>query len=456
MPSIIDSANESLADLQQTFDDTGIDVHIQDQGETALQTLQDNVVGGTSDIVSFGGDLLQRIVTAGIALILVFVLSVYMLIYGERVGALVRRVMPPGDGTPEDDYPTRVQKAVAGYVRGQVLFSARHGRSARASGCTSSACSGSSPRARRTPWRSAIFFGVMEMIPFVGPFLGALPPILVALFSDPLTAVWVGLLFLGLQQIEGHIVAPQIFGHTLRINPLFVIFALLFGGEVYGIVGALLALPLAAIMRETVVYLRRHLVLEPWGTTPLAAMAGAEPGTAGPARGRAVRGVRRGRRRAPTPTAVPAGRRARRARAREPTRVTAATAPAVGAAGVTKRFGARTALRDVSFAAEPGRARRDHRPQRRRQDDAALDPRRHASARTRARSSHDAAPTSAGCPSRRRSTASSRSRRTCGSSRASSASTTSRRRSGGCSTRPACASAPATSWAGSRAATGSG
>jgi hypothetical protein len=113
----------------------------------------------------------------------------------------------------------------------------------------------------------------MEMVPFVGPFLGALPPILVALFSDPLTAVWVGLLFLGLQQIEGHIVAPQIFGHTLRINPLFVIFALLFGGEVYGIVGALLSLPIAAIIRETVVYLRRHLVLEPWGTTPLAAMA---------------------------------------------------------------------------------------------------------------------------------------------------------------------------------------
>src|SRR4051812_7692164 len=76
VPGIIDSANGSLADLQQTFDDNGIDIHIQDQGETALQTLQDNVVGGTSDIVSFGGDLLQRVVTAGIALILVFVLSV--------------------------------------------------------------------------------------------------------------------------------------------------------------------------------------------------------------------------------------------------------------------------------------------------------------------------------------------------------------------------------------------
>ena len=91
----------------------------------------------------------------------------------------------------------------------------------------------------------------MELIPFVGPVLGALPPVLVALFQDPLTALWVALLFVAIQQIEGHVVAPQIFGHALRINPLLVIFALLFGGELYGIIGALVALPVAAILRET-------------------------------------------------------------------------------------------------------------------------------------------------------------------------------------------------------------
>jgi predicted PurR-regulated permease PerM len=122
-----------------------------------------------------------------------------------------------------------------------------------------------------------IFFGLMEMVPFVGPFLGALPPLLVALFQDPVTALWVGLLFLALQQIEGHVVAPNVFGHTLRINPLFVIFSLLVGAEVAGFLGAILALPIAAVVRETVVYLRRHLVLEPWGTTEPAALAAGGP-----------------------------------------------------------------------------------------------------------------------------------------------------------------------------------
>ena len=52
---------------------------------------------------------MRILVEASIALILIIVLSIYMLIYGERIGAIVRAVVPPGDGTPEDDFPTRVQ-----------------------------------------------------------------------------------------------------------------------------------------------------------------------------------------------------------------------------------------------------------------------------------------------------------------------------------------------------------
>jgi len=277
VPGIIDSANHNLADFQKWLDKKGVNLKVKKQGETALQTLQDKVVGGTSDVVSFGGDLVKTVVTAGFALILVFILSIYMLIYGQRIGEVVRSVMPPGDGTPEDDYPTRVQRAVAGYVRGQLLFSVAMGTGA-ALGLYIFGVLGIFPDGKTYAFAFGIFFGLMELVPFVGPFLGALPPILVALFQDPLTALWVALLFLALQQIEGHIVAPNVFGHTLRINPLFVIFALLVGGEVAGLVGALLSLPIAAIVRETAVYLRRHLVLESWGTTePAAVIAGPRP-----------------------------------------------------------------------------------------------------------------------------------------------------------------------------------
>src|SRR5204863_604560 len=140
-----------------------------------------------------------------------------------------------GDGTPADDYPTLVQRAVARYVGGQLTFSLVMG--------TTTALSlylfgviGIFPDGQKYGVVFGIFYGLMELVPYVGPIIGALPAVLVALFNDPISALWVGLLFIGLQQIEGHLVAPQIFGHSLRINPLLVIFALLLGLQVHGIV----------------------------------------------------------------------------------------------------------------------------------------------------------------------------------------------------------------------------
>src|SRR3981081_1962761 len=127
--------------------------------------------------------------------------------------------MPPGAGTPGDDYPLRVQRAVSGYVRGQLLFSVAMGTGA-GLGLWLFGVLGIFPDGRTYAVAFGAFFGLMELVPFVGPVLGAVPPILVALFQHPPTAIWVLLLFVGLQQLEGHVVAPQIFGRTLRINPL--------------------------------------------------------------------------------------------------------------------------------------------------------------------------------------------------------------------------------------------
>jgi predicted PurR-regulated permease PerM len=196
-----------------------------------------------------------------------------MLIYGHQIGASVRRVMPPGDGTPEDDFPTRVERAVAGYIRGQLLFSVIMGTSATIVLYILGVL-GIFEAGKTYAVFFGVFYGFMELIPFIGPILGAAPPALVALFQDPLTAVWVVLAFVALQQLEGHVVAPNVFSRALRINPLIVIFALLFGGELYGIIGALVSLPVAAMLRETIIYLREHLRLEPWP----AAAAGVPPG----------------------------------------------------------------------------------------------------------------------------------------------------------------------------------
>jgi len=276
IPNIVDAANQRLNDAQDFFDHNGINVKVKKQGETAVQTLSDKLTSASGDIASTATDLLRGLLRGALGLILVIVISIYMLIYGERIGELVRRAMPPGDGTPDDDYPIGVQKAVSGYVRAQLLFSVAMGTGA-GLGMWIYGVLGIFEPGRHYALAFGIFFGLMELVPFIGPALGALPPLIVALFGDPLTAVWVGLFFLALQQVEGHVVAPQIFGHALRINPLLVIFALLFGGQVYGFLGALIALPIAAVLRETTIYLRRHLVLEPWGGGGGLVLAGRPP-----------------------------------------------------------------------------------------------------------------------------------------------------------------------------------
>ncbi|MHB8531611.1 MAG: AI-2E family transporter [Solirubrobacteraceae bacterium] len=263
LPRLEHEANKQLAKFEQTLNENGIHVKVVKPGKTALQSISDKVGKSAGKFASFGTTLITEIANGVFDLVLIFALSVYMLLYGPAIGRLVRRVMPSGDGSKADDFPGLVQRAVSRYVGGQLLFSMIMGLSTGVSlyvyGKT-----GLFPDGSRYAVAFGVFYGVMELVPYIGPILGAVPPVLVALFTEPVSALWVVLLFIGLQQVEGHIVAPQVFGHTLRINPLLVIFALLLGLQVQGVIGALVALPILSVLRETAIYLARHVTLEPW------------------------------------------------------------------------------------------------------------------------------------------------------------------------------------------------
>ncbi|HEY2215905.1 MAG TPA: AI-2E family transporter [Solirubrobacteraceae bacterium] len=267
LPHLVDEANENLASLQEELNENGIHIKLVKQGKTALQTIQDKVAKSASKLASSGASILTEAAGAVFDLVLIFVLSVYMLLYGPQIGRLARRLMPDGDGTDADDYPHLVQRAVSRYVGGQLLFSLIMGASTGVSLWIFGTV-GLFPDGGKYAIAFGVFYGVMELVPYIGPLLGAAPPVVVALFTHPISAVWLVLLFIALQQLEGHVVAPQVFGHTLRINPILVIFALLLGLHVDGIIGALLALPILSVLRETVVYLNRHVAFEDWGRRP--------------------------------------------------------------------------------------------------------------------------------------------------------------------------------------------
>ena len=121
-----------------------------------------------------------------------------------------------------------------------------------------------------------------EAIPYLGPWLGAIPPFLYALVVHPLSALWVVLLFLGIHQIEGHVVVPNVMGNALRLHPLLVIFGLGAGAELYGLPGALVALPVLAVGRALWEFFSGRISLEPWGHATPEEQLPVEP-LAGPA-----------------------------------------------------------------------------------------------------------------------------------------------------------------------------
>ena len=102
------------------------------------------------------------------------------------------------------------------------------------------------------------------MIPYIGPWLSAVPPAVYALAVDPIGFIWVFLLFVFIYQIEGHVVVPNVMANALRLHPLLVIFGLLAGAELYGIPGVLIALPTMAAARAIWEFFGERVELEKW------------------------------------------------------------------------------------------------------------------------------------------------------------------------------------------------
>ena len=94
--------------------------------------------------------------------------------------------------------------------------------------------------------------GVTNVIPFFGPFLGAIPAILLILIESPIKALWFGLFVLGLQQLDGNIIGPKILGDATGVSSFWVLFSILLFGGLWGLVGMIVAVPLFAVIYNVV------------------------------------------------------------------------------------------------------------------------------------------------------------------------------------------------------------
>ena len=95
----------------------------------------------------------------------------------------------------------------------------------------------------------ALLAGVMEVIPVIGPIISAIPATLLGLTISPLLGLGVAAMFFVIQQLENHLIVPQVMRKAVGLNPLVVILAIAVGGRLLGFAGALLAVPMAVVLQ---------------------------------------------------------------------------------------------------------------------------------------------------------------------------------------------------------------
>jgi len=248
----VDGWKSSLESLNLPFDASNEVDRIVDRIEAAAVDL------GTL-LLAYSINLVSMVTT----LFLMVVITIYMLLDAKRIGRVVRRFFPADHQDEADEFVRRSERAVTHWVRAQALLSLLIGISS-GLGIWFLGAIGVWPQGAQYSVFFGAWAGLMEFIPYIGPILAAVPPVVLAFFTSPWISLAVILVFVFIQQVEGHILVPNIMGQAVGVHPLVVIFAVLAGANMFGIPGMLLALPIVALARELLSFFKPRISLEKW------------------------------------------------------------------------------------------------------------------------------------------------------------------------------------------------
>ena len=263
-----DSSGRTAADLdldrlQEWLDNRGLEgIEVRQQIDEWLDSLSAGEISGyVTDALDVARGAAFSVVLLLFSIILIVVISIYMLLDMPRLERSVDSRFPPHTGPP---LTTRLEKALWGYVKGQAILSIVIGTSAGV-GMWLLGTLGLVEGAENYALLFGVWTAFIEVIPYIGPWLSAVPPMIYALIVDPFPGTLaVAALFVFIYQVEGHIVVPNVMANALRLHPLLVIFGLLAGGELYGIAGVLVALPTMAMLRALWEFFAERVRLERW------------------------------------------------------------------------------------------------------------------------------------------------------------------------------------------------
>jgi predicted PurR-regulated permease PerM len=203
-------------------------------------------VGG-GDAVNTLFDALWGLVGGLAGLVTILILAFYFLLEADTLVNTFVRLFPRGKRRQADDACRRITTKVSAWLAGQLLLGGIIG---------ATAALGLWLMGVPYFYVLALIAAIGELIPIVGPLLAALPAIAVAFSVSPGLALGVTIFFVAQQQFENHVLVPKVMERQVGVSAVVVVVALLVGGSLLGVVGAVLAVPTAAILHVLVQELR--------------------------------------------------------------------------------------------------------------------------------------------------------------------------------------------------------
>ncbi|MBO9312048.1 MAG: AI-2E family transporter [Chloroflexus sp.] len=254
---LLDEYEQLLASLPPAVQDE-IQSAIASAASEGLSTLRANFVNYLQSIGQFLVNSVLSVVNT-VTFLLGFFLIPFWLFYvlmDQRAGRdYLDQMIHPRLRADFWAMITIIDHDLSGYLRGQLILGTSVGLAAWI-GLTALNMAG-----MNIPYTVllAVVAGVTELVPVIGPIIGAIPAILLGLADSPTTALAVTILYIAIQQLENHILVPRIIGESVGVHPAILMVVLVVCSQVFGLLGAILSAPLSAMARDLFLYLYGRL-----------------------------------------------------------------------------------------------------------------------------------------------------------------------------------------------------
>jgi predicted PurR-regulated permease PerM len=178
-----------------------------------------------------------NLVSGLLDVLMILLLALYITTDGPRIGRYLLAFLPADRHEQASRVTARIFIRLGGWVSGQLILCVIIG-----------SMSWLGLTVIGVPYAAvlALIAGIMEAVPNIGPIIAAVPAVLIASLYSPWQALLVGILYLVIQQLENYVIVPRVMSRAVELHPLAVLLALMVGGELMGVLGAVLAVPVTA------------------------------------------------------------------------------------------------------------------------------------------------------------------------------------------------------------------